>query len=439
LAGLSAKVISGFSKGYGYSPDKPVTSTTKTDHAWNAVLIDNSWRFVECTWGAGHLDRSGTFQKEFSDFYFLTDPKHFISAHFPWESGNLEYCNTWQLLDHPITIEQFSKMIKLEKNALMWDISPSSHNDGVVHANGEVEIVIEDKAGRLCKASVKLYHCESGKSFDEYTFLRKENSKTIAVSLRPPSNGKYELNIFGKIDPSETNLNRLMSYAIKFSNVTTEYNPYPFNHGQMWGMFYEAFQNGFKATERYGIPTKLRSDDGYIDVKLNTTRNVPTIAEIEPATGQLAGGGRRYCLVSSTDAELNIQACFPAKGLYKLNILCKRVQGEEMYHQMALFLIDCRKPTELGLPFPATYSSTIEYRCKLIEPLQGQLPANSRVTCRFQSPLVLKAMVATTDMKRDRNEWSATVTTPNVGEDFTISGNIVDENIYYDLFKYDIV
>jgi hypothetical protein len=433
------KVISGFSKGYGYSADKPFTSTTKTDHAWNAVLINNSWRFVECTWGAGHLDRSGTFQKQLSDFYFLTDPKHFISAHFPWESGDLEYCNTWQLLGNPITLEEFNKAVKLAEHAMTWDISPLSHTEGVVEANGEVEIVIEDKMERLCGTSVKLYHSETGKYFNEYTFLQKETPSTISVSLRPPSSGKYQLDIFGKIDQLENSHSHLMNYIIKFSNVTTEYNAYPFNHGQMWGLRSEAFQNGFKATDRYNIPTKLESNDGYIDLRLNTTRNVPTIAKIKPATGQFHADEKRYCLVSSKDTELNIQACFPKKDLYKLEIMCKRVEGDEMYHQMALFLTDCRKPANPGLPYPETYSSTQEFGCKLIEPLAGQLPANSSVTCRFQSPLVLKAMVAKTYMKQDGDEWSATVTTPNVGEKFSISGNIVDENMYYSVFRYDIV
>ncbi|XP_055998497.1 kyphoscoliosis peptidase-like isoform X2 [Ostrea edulis] len=439
LAGLSVEVISGFSKGYSYSPEKPLTPTTQTDHAWNAVLIENSWRFVECTWGAGYLDRSGKFQKRFSDFYFLTDPKHFISAHFPWKSGDLEYCNKWQLLDHPITLKQFNKMLKLEDNAMMWDISPLSHTEGVIEAHEEVDIIIKDKLERLCGTSVKFYNCKTGKSFDEYTFLRRENPKTIAVSLRPPSNGTYQLNVYGKIDQLEKSHGQLMSYVIKFSNVTTDSNPYPFNHGQMWGMSLEAFENGFQAADRYNIPTKLRSENGYIDLKLNTTRNLPTIAKIEPATKQLPGDKRRYCLVSSTDSELNILACFPVRDLYKLEVMCQRVEGDEKYHQMALFLIDCTKPADPGLPYPATYSSTQEYRCKLIEPLEGQLPANSSVTCRFQSPLVYKAMVAKTKMKQDGDEWWATVTTPGVGEKFKISGNVSDENIYYSLFEYDIV
>lgn len=94
IAGLPVKVISGFSKGYGYSAENPFTPMTTTDHAWNVVRVDGHWQFVECTWGAGYLDKNNVFQKRLNTFYFFTDPKLFITDHFPWQSNEGSVSNT---------------------------------------------------------------------------------------------------------------------------------------------------------------------------------------------------------------------------------------------------------------------------------------------------------------------------------------------------------
>lgn len=52
--GVQCISISGYSKGFGYKVGQKMT---KEDHAWNAAPIgsDGKLRFIESTWGAGHL------------------------------------------------------------------------------------------------------------------------------------------------------------------------------------------------------------------------------------------------------------------------------------------------------------------------------------------------------------------------------------------------
>lgn len=120
--------------------------------------------------------------------------------------------------------------------------------------------------------------------------------------------------------------------------------------------------------------------------------------------------------------------------------MCKRVDGDDdLYHNMACFLIECIKPADPCPGYPKVYPQAQTYGCKLIEPLSAQLPANTTVTCRFQSPLIVKSMASDTKMTRDGDEWSCTVTTPSSGTRFDISGNTDGTHTFWTLFQYDVI
>lgn len=112
-SGIDAYVVSGYSKGYGYNPNRKLT---KSDHAWNAVKVDGKWQLLDATWGAGFVDDSRKYNKRFQEKYFLTDPKVFILDHLPTDP-------MWQLLPCPITIEDYKKP-KEEITELVNNLKP---------------------------------------------------------------------------------------------------------------------------------------------------------------------------------------------------------------------------------------------------------------------------------------------------------------------------
>lgn len=86
-AGLEAVVIDGHSKQGSYPP-----KMEEADHAWNAVRINGEWKLLDVTWAA---DLRG-------NQYFCTPPETFIQQHLPADP-------MWQLLDNPVTTDQFKR------------------------------------------------------------------------------------------------------------------------------------------------------------------------------------------------------------------------------------------------------------------------------------------------------------------------------------------
>ena len=124
-AGLHCVVIKGYSKSAGYQPGVSFDDN-RFRNSWNAVFVDQAWRFVQCNWGARHLVNAKDLPKssasskpgalkpssqgqgdslryEYDDHYFLTDPEEFIYEFYPLQSE-------WQLLRRPVTLLEFEQL-----------------------------------------------------------------------------------------------------------------------------------------------------------------------------------------------------------------------------------------------------------------------------------------------------------------------------------------
>ncbi len=81
LMNIKCMAITGSSKTH---PEDIGKLPKASDHVWNAVKIENSWRLVDVTWAAGHVNnQTGKFVPVFNDSYFFTNPEVFFLNHFP--------------------------------------------------------------------------------------------------------------------------------------------------------------------------------------------------------------------------------------------------------------------------------------------------------------------------------------------------------------------
>ena len=74
------------------------------NHAWNAIQINDRWQLVDATWDSQHLKVPSTFYQKFDSDYYFPDPSVFIVNHLPADPQ-------WQLLDCPISIQDFQQPI----------------------------------------------------------------------------------------------------------------------------------------------------------------------------------------------------------------------------------------------------------------------------------------------------------------------------------------
>ena len=104
VAGPETVKIGGYAKGWGYEPGEKID---QPNHAWVAVKLDETWRLIDPTWGAGFTNSEKVYVPFFNDFYFLTPPEQFIMSHLPSEEK-------WQLLPEPVTAAEFEKWGKVD-------------------------------------------------------------------------------------------------------------------------------------------------------------------------------------------------------------------------------------------------------------------------------------------------------------------------------------
>lgn len=79
-SGLTSFVVDGYTK---------QGSIDKTGHAWCVVKIDSNWLLCDPTWDVGGYTK-----------YFLVEPYEMIATHMPYDP-------MWQLLNYPVTHQQF--------------------------------------------------------------------------------------------------------------------------------------------------------------------------------------------------------------------------------------------------------------------------------------------------------------------------------------------
>ena len=213
-SGLKAVRISGFAKGYGYSPGEP--QGKEPNHSWNAVSIDGRWRLLDCTWGAGSIGEDRKFHRSFDPHYFFTPPEQFIYDHFP-EAGE------WQLLDHPRSREEFERTVHVKSDLFNLGLTLGGNTAGTLRADGET--VFRLGLTRSATGIAALF--KGRKNTDErYTFVQNELN-SLVVRVTPPDTGEYRLRLYARAPGDSGMYAWILDYRIESLKPSGTFPSYP--------------------------------------------------------------------------------------------------------------------------------------------------------------------------------------------------------------------
>lgn len=179
---LEVVTIEGLAKGVGY----PSSGQKHSNHAWNAVRLSSGWHLLDATWGAGHLNGAGRFERRFTEAYFLPPPDMLISTHLPTDPR-------WQLLTPAVTNDEFARRVALRSVAIELNIRPVSHLEERIPTKGAgVKLLLE--APISVDFLARLYH---GNQKGDHAVVSRISPNQVQVTLDAvPTSG--ELRIFAR-------------------------------------------------------------------------------------------------------------------------------------------------------------------------------------------------------------------------------------------------
>nr|WP_321242996.1 transglutaminase domain-containing protein [uncultured Psychroserpens sp.] len=164
--GIEAEVI----KGYAKKSVREIGLIKKgTNHAWNAVKIDNQWQLIDATWSTGNTEKNPK-DFDFSDEYFLIAPEQLILNHFPKETK-------WQLLKRPIKKSTFFYFPKIYTPFITSGLVFKKGQVGILKAKTGSHITLKFNA-----AKTDVFYSYAFKD-DEYStkfLFEKENDEYVA-------------------------------------------------------------------------------------------------------------------------------------------------------------------------------------------------------------------------------------------------------------------
>lgn len=189
IANIKCEVITGYAKGYSYNPS--MTSVTQSNHAWNAIYINNRWYLLDSTWGSGYVDYNRKFIKDYEEFYFCTNPSFLIYTHYPEDPK-------WQLLQKQYDSVSFLNLLYVWPLFFKLGLQPISHPYAKIETNSSnINIIFSVPFENVQLLSVS-YFKNSGKEAVKPSFnvIKEANSFKWNFTFNFNSKDEYFIYIF---------------------------------------------------------------------------------------------------------------------------------------------------------------------------------------------------------------------------------------------------
>lgn len=154
------------------------------DHMWNYVLINDEYFLFDPTYGSGRCGHY-SYQYDFSDFFFGTNPQYFIRSHFPKESK-------YQFLKSIISESQFISWPFVGKAFYLNGFKTISPDTNIIEVSKNLQITLTyDNSRNLGKICSQVVYKGGSFQFNESNNCEISNGVFKAVF-----NGNEKMNYF---------------------------------------------------------------------------------------------------------------------------------------------------------------------------------------------------------------------------------------------------
>lgn len=149
-----------------------------TNHAWNAVKIDNEWLYIDTTWAAGFVT-NGKWKRNFNDYFFNIPKAKYFFTHFPEDL-------LWQLRVKQMSLHDFFNQPIYSPSFLRKKYKILQPNSGTIYkkTNKAITFTIKniDKNQSIYCGFRNSRYAKKPK-----LFFKKD---TVTISIIPPVNSK---------------------------------------------------------------------------------------------------------------------------------------------------------------------------------------------------------------------------------------------------------
>lgn len=191
---IPVKTIKGFRREAEHRPGRDFVLGEDETHEWNAVYVNGCWGLVDCSMTSRLPESAGI--RRTNEHYFLTDPNAFIWSHFPVMVDDGSDPSLWQLLEKPMSLEEFNALPKVTPAFFEYNMVIRTKQDHPYVFRIQTEVSIGTHEPMRYKYNLFLAEQEENSSLNHFAFCQlKENRLVGSFTVNPPLAAKYYLKV----------------------------------------------------------------------------------------------------------------------------------------------------------------------------------------------------------------------------------------------------
>ncbi|XP_019628295.1 PREDICTED: uncharacterized protein LOC109472871 [Branchiostoma belcheri] len=355
LAGLQHQIVRGYAKAVKCYPGTKLVGSEGRGF-WLRVLINGCWGLIDAGWGSHHvkddLEKSAKELDQvyaFNEFYFLPNPRHFLSAHLPDDDRH-------QFLSTLAPFDDFEPHVQCWPHFFVHHLKILSHHHGLVPTeNGKAVIYIgfkpEDYSTIKFSSHLQTKNSQSTwKNIKLDRFIQQDRKKDAVVfAVKPPENGRYLFDIFVGMEGNK--MHYACRYAIECDDAIPESENAPLPEWQgTWGPGNTILNKGLIPISHPCPRVECPGGQAAIQFSLpEQLEFVTTLFETTIEEKHL----ERYVAHEVVDGVARINVINPLTGNLGLAIYAKRQEDEwDKCQHLCTYLVSTDSPID-EVPFPS--------------------------------------------------------------------------------------